>query len=102
MVFDDGIEGDGVRGGGADDEFRQGAGGGGLGGDRFIGDGAGLGVIEHEGEFVGFGAPVQRRDDDAGELAGPVQRRGFPAVLQQGDEMVAGFEAGVVERGDDG
>ena len=42
--------------------------------------------------LVGLGAPVQRRDDDAGELACPVQGRHLPAVLQQRDQVVAALQ----------
>ena len=53
-------------------------------------------------DLVGLGAPVDRRDDDAGELAGPVQRRRLPAVLQHGDQMIAGHQAELVEAGHHG
>ena len=44
------------------------------------------------------GAPVDRRDDDAGELAGPVEGRRLPAILQHGEQMIAGLESEIVER----
>jgi hypothetical protein len=59
-----------------------------------------LGVLTEEIEIVGGRAPVHRRYDDAGELAGPVQRRRLPAVLQHGDDMVAGPHAERVETRD--
>ena len=43
-------------------------------------------------ELGGGRAPIDRRDDDAGELAGPVQGRGLPAILQHREQMIAGLE----------
>ena len=40
-------------------------------------------------DLVGLGAPVQRRHHHARELAGPVQRRHLPAVLQHDQQVVA-------------
>ncbi len=67
------------------------------GGGILIGDGLGLGIVEIEIEFACGRAPVDRGDDDAGELAGPMQRRRFGAVLQHGDEVVACLEPDGVE-----
>ena len=72
-----------------------------LGGDLFVDDRLRLGVFEAEIQLARTGAPIQRGDDDAGELAGPVDRRCFPAVLQQRDEMIARPEPEVVEAGDE-
>ena len=47
------------------------------------------GIVEAEIELVGARAPIERRDDDAGELARPVDGRRLPAVLQHGDQMIA-------------
>ena len=47
-----------------------------------------LGVFEHEIDLIGLCPPVDGRHRQPGKLAGPVQRRGLPAVLQQRDEMV--------------
>ena len=53
----------------------------------------GLGVLQDEIDLVRLGAPVDRHDDDAGKLAGPVQGRRLPAVLQNRDQTIAAFEA---------
>ena len=60
----------------------------------------GLGVGEAIVELVRGRAPVQRRDDDAGELAGPMDGRRLPVVLQHRDQMVAGLEPQPVEARD--
>ena len=70
----------------------------GLGRDVLMEDRAGLGVLDAIIELVGLGAPVDRRDHEARDLAGPVQRRRLPAVLQQRDDVIAGLEAEAVER----
>ena len=57
-------------------------------------------ILEAEIELVRARAPIDRRDDDAGELAGPVDGRRLPAVLQHGDEMVAGGKPDLVKAGD--
>ena len=44
-------------------------------------------------DFFRLRAPVERRDHDARELAGPVQRRRFPAVLQHDEQTVAALQA---------
>ena len=72
----------------------------GLGRDLLVHDRLGFGVIEAEIQFARAGAPIERRDDDAGELACPVDRRRFPPILQQRDEMVARVESKIVEAGD--
>ena len=71
-----------------------------LRGHVLVGDGLGLGVGQIEIEFARGRAPIHRRDDDAGELAGPMQGRGLPAVLQRGDEMIAGLQPDRVEARD--
>ena len=58
------------------------------GGHIFVHERLGLGVLQAEIQFVGGRAPVQRRDDEPGELACPVDRRRFPAVLQQGNDVI--------------
>jgi len=60
-------------------------------------DRAGFGVLDAVVELVGLGPPVDRRDHEACELAGPVQRRRLPAVLQQRHDMIAGLQAETVE-----
>jgi hypothetical protein len=55
---------------------------------RFVDDRLHARVSHAVVEFVGLGAPVERHDHDARELAGPVQRRHFPAVLQHGEQPV--------------
>ena len=67
---------------------------------RLIDQRLGLGVVEAIVELVGGRAPVQRRDDDAGELAGPMDGRRLPVVLQRRDQMVAGLEPEPVEARD--
>jgi hypothetical protein len=47
-------------------------------------------------------ALLDRRDDDPGELARPVNCRCFPTVLQHGDDVITGPQAEIVECGDDG
>ena len=68
-----------------------------VGRHRLIDQRLRLGILQAIVQFVGGGAPVQRRDDDAGELACPVDRRRLPVVLQHCDEMVAGLELQGVE-----
>src|SRR6266404_1325399 len=46
-------------------------------------------------------APIERGDDDAGELARPMDRRRLPAILQHSHEMVASFESERVEAGNE-
>src|ERR1700730_18633089 len=48
---------------------------------------------------MGAAAPIERGDDDAGELARPMDRRCLPAILQHRPEMVAGFKHERVESG---
>ena len=56
---------------------------------RFPDDGARAAVGQAVVDLVALGTPVQRRHDDAGELAGPVQSRHLPAVLQHHQQVVA-------------
>ena len=67
---------------------------------RLIDQRLGLGIGEAIVELVGGRAPVQRRDDDAGELAGPMDGRRLPVVLQRRDQMVAGLQPEPVEARD--
>jgi len=71
-------------------------------GNAFVDESLGFGVLDAEIEFVGFRAPIDRRDDDSGQLARPMNCRGFPSVLQHGDDVVAGSQSEVVECGDYG
>ena len=72
----------------------------GDGGHTLVHDCPGLGVGKAEIEFVRTRAPIERRDDDAGELACPMDRRRLPAVLQQSDKMVAPLKPERVEGSD--
>jgi hypothetical protein len=73
----------------------------GRGGDLLVHDRLGFSIFEVEIEFLGSRAPVERGNDDPGELARPVDGRRFPAVLQHGHEVVAGFESERVEAGNE-
>src|SRR5262249_28131937 len=42
-------------------------------------------------------APVDRRNDDAGKLTGPVDARGLVPVLQHGHEVIARLQLQLVE-----
>ena len=92
------------RAGHRDGDARQALGlrrgGDGCGGNVLIDDGLGFGILNAEIDLVILGAPIQRRDDDAGELTGPVDGGGLPAVLQHRDQMIAGLQSDLVERGD--
>ena len=74
----------------------------GVGADRLVHHRLGLGILGAEIDLVGLGAPVDRRDHDAGELAGPVQRGRLVAILQQGEQTVARLEPHGIEAGDQG
>ena len=52
-----------------------------LRGNVLIDEGASFGIVDTEIDLVVLGAPIHRRDDDAGELAGPVQRGRLPAYF---------------------
>ena len=68
-------------------------------GNVLVNDRAGFGILDAEIDIFTRRAPVHRRDDDAGELAGPVDGRCLPAILQHGEEMIAGLETELVEGG---
>ncbi len=78
-----------------------------LGGGR-TGHGLGRGGLEHHGPRRGIlraivqllraHAPVERRDDDARELARPVQAGRLPTVLQRRHQMIAAPEAHARQR----
>ena len=70
------------------------------GGGVFIGDRFGFGIAEIEIDLACAGAPIHRRDDDARELAGPMQRRRLPAVLQRRDQVIARLQPDRVEARD--
>ena len=65
--------------------------------DGLEGDGLGVAVLQNEVDLIWLRAPVDRRDRQPGKLAGPVQARRFPAVLEHGDEVIAGFQAHAIE-----
>jgi hypothetical protein len=67
---------------------------------RLVDQRLGLGIVEAIVQLVCGRAPVQRRNDDAGELAGPVDCRRLPVVLQNRHEMVAGPKLQRVEARD--
>ena len=71
-----------------------------VGGDVLVNDRLRLGVGSAEVELVGGRAPVQRRDDDTGELAGPMDGGRLPAILQHRDEVIARLEAQARRSGD--
>jgi hypothetical protein len=70
-------------------------------GNVLVDDRVGFGVLDAEIDFLAGRAPVHRRDDDAGELAGPVDSRRLPAILQKGKEMIAGLETNLVKGGNE-
>jgi hypothetical protein len=70
-------------------------------GNVLVNDRAGFGIVDAEIDLLTRRAPVHRRDDDAGELAGPVDGRCLPAILQHGEELIAGLETEFVEGGDE-
>ena len=59
-----------------------------LGRHLLEGDRLSAGVLDRVIDLVDLGAPVDGRDDDAGELASPMQSGGLPSVLQHGDEAI--------------
>ena len=52
-------------------------------------DGDRIGIVEHIGDLLAIGPPVEGRKNQAQHLARPVQRRGLVPVGQYGDEMIA-------------
>jgi hypothetical protein len=60
----------------------------------------GLGIAQKEIKFACGRAPIHRCDDETGKLAGPMQRSRFPAVLQRGDEVIAGLKAERIKSSD--
>jgi len=69
-------------------------------GSFLINNRLGFGVLQKEIEFACRRSPVHRRDDYAGKLAGPMQGRRFPAVLQRGHDALAGCKSERIEAGD--
>src|SRR5580692_10689900 len=67
--------------------------------DILIDHSTSLGILDAEIEFVIRGAPVDRRDHDAGELTAPMQRSGGLAILKYREDMVARLQADSVEGG---
>ncbi|PWC49900.1 hypothetical protein TSA6c_28105 [Azospirillum sp. TSA6c] len=73
-------------------------------------DGIGRHVLIEQGERLGIGQaviqlvrlhpPVQRHHGDAGQLAGPMDGRHLPIVLQRGGDAVAGAQGQPVEGAD--
>jgi hypothetical protein len=70
-------------------------------GNILVDDRAGFGILDAEIDLLTRRAPVHGRDDDASELAGPVDGCCLPAILQHGEEMIAGLETELVEGGDE-
>ena len=67
-----------------------------------VSNGAGFGILDEKIDLVVLRAPIDRSDNDAGELAGPMNGGGLPIVLQHSDEMIARLEPHIVESGDEG
>ena len=65
----------------------------------YLGDRARAAVVQAIGQFVRLHAPIQRRRDDAGELAGPMQPRRLPAIGQDSREPVARRQAQFLQPG---
>ena len=65
--------------------------------NRFIEQRACVAIYETVVELVHLGTPVQWRDYYAGKLAAPMQRRRLPAVLQDGNDMIARVQAERIE-----
>src|SRR6516225_6668350 len=71
------------------------------GADVFVDDRLRVGVVHAEIELMRAAAPIEWGDDDAGELARPMDRRRLPAILQHRHEMVASFKSERVEAGNE-
>src|SRR6202034_407975 len=74
----------------------------GLCGDVLIHDRARFGVIDAKIDLTVRRAPIYRRDDDTRELTSPVNGGGFPPVLQDGNQMIAGPQPDFIESSDQG
>ena len=88
------------RGSGLDaaDRLRAGRGGDGRGGFRAEDHRVGLGVGEAVVDLPGLEPPVERHDELARKLAGPVQGRRVERVLEHGRDALAFQPAGEPER----
>ncbi len=64
---------------------------------RLEDEGLGFGILQHEIDVGGARPPIDRGDDETGELAGPMEERRLQPVLQHGDEACPLRQAEVVE-----
>ena len=60
-------------------------------------DRRGLGVFQAVLDFIGTSTPTHGREDEADQVAGPVQRRHLVAIAHDDDEMLPGLESHLLQ-----